>query len=287
MFIQTEPTSNPATLKFLPGRPVLSSGTLAFASLGESGRSPLAQRLFAIAGIEGIRLELESVVVSKVETMDWELLKPSILSAIMTHFTEGHPVVVEGEDPAPTADEVMESWDGDNEVAAKIKELLETRIRPAVEPDGGGVTYRGFKDGVVLLEFIGPAFNMLGGIENILRHYVPEVTRVTDFRDAMPKPGMETEEARAIQQILTERINPSIASHGGRITLVDVQDDTVYVRLEGGCQGCGMADVTLKQGVAQEIQRSVPAITQVLDVTDHAGGENPYYQPGKGGMSDY
>ncbi len=78
------------------------------------------------------------------------------------------------------------------------------------------------------------------------------------------------------------KINPQVASHGGRISLVDVQDDTAYIRLEGGCQGCGMADVTLKQGVATEIQALVPTISKVLDVTDHAGGANPYYQPGKG-----
>jgi Fe-S cluster biogenesis protein NfuA len=84
---------------------------------------------------------------------------------------------------------------------------------------------------------------------------------------------------------LEKQVNPSVAAHGGHISLVDVQDDTAYIRLEGGCQGCGMADVTLKQGVVTQIQQVAPSITNVLDVTDHAGGDNPYYQPGKGGVS--
>ena len=138
---------------------------------------------------------------------------------------------------------------------------------------------------MVYLEFQGSAFNLVTGIENMLRNYVPEVETVKDYRDALPKPGLETPEGKAIWAALEERINPSVASHGGHISLVDVQGDTAYIRLEGGCQGCGMADVTLKQGVATEIQRVAPAITNVLDVTDHAGGSNPYYQPGKGGMS--
>ena len=126
---------------------------------------------------------------------------------------------------------------------------------------------------------------MLDGIANMLRHYVPEVTDVVDYRDALPKPGLETPEGEAIRRVLDEQVNPAVASHGGHIALVDVQDDTVYIRLEGGCQGCGMADVTLKQGVETAIRREVPTIVNVLDVTDHAGGSNPYFQPGKGGAS--
>ncbi|MEE8279491.1 MAG: NifU family protein [Alphaproteobacteria bacterium] len=103
----------------------------------------------------------------------------------------------------------------------------------------------------------------------------------------MPKPGLETPEGEAIQRLLEERVNPSVAAHGGHISLVDVKDNTVYIRLEGGCQGCGMADVTLKQGVETEIKRVAPNITAVLDVTDHAGGTNPYFQPGKGGVSPF
>jgi len=97
--------------------------------------------------------------------------------------------------------------------------------------------------------------------------------------------GVDGDLVTRVQTVLDEKINPSVAGHGGHIALVDVRDDVVYIRLEGGCQGCGMADVTLKQGIETTIMREVPAISSVLDVTDHAGGSNPYFQPGKGGMS--
>ena len=105
--------------------------------------------------------------------------------------------------------------------------------------------------------------------------------------DAISKPGLETPTGKAVREVLDSRINPSVAGHGGHIALVDVQDDTAYIRLEGGCQGCGMADVTLKQGIETEIMQAVPQIRAVLDVTDHAGGTNPYYEPGKTGMSPF
>ncbi|HIC44790.1 MAG TPA: hypothetical protein EYO73_11095 [Sulfurimonas sp.] len=122
---------------------------------------------------------------------------------------------------------------------------------------------------------------------NVISHYVPEVRTVKDYRDAIPKPGLSTPEGRAIQAVLDEKINPAVAGHGGHISLIDVTEDTAFIRLEGGCQGCGMADVTLKQGVEVEIKGAVPSIAAVLDVTDHGGGSNPYYSPGKGGASPY
>ncbi len=100
-----------------------------------------------------------------------------------------------------------------------------------------------------------------------------------------PESGLDSEPGKAIQRLFDEHINPQVASHGGHIALVDVQGDTAYIRMGGGCQGCGMANVTLKQGVAKAIQAQIPTITNVLDVTDHGGGTNPYYQPGKGGTS--
>ena len=116
----------------------------------------------------------------------------------------------------------------------------------------------------------------------IMQHYAAGEPVIFDESQPLPKPGLDTQEGQVIQNLLELKINPQVASHGGHISLVDVQDDTAYIRLEGGCQGCGMADVTLKQGVAKEIQALVPAISKVLDVTDHAGGTNPYYQSGKG-----
>ena len=285
MFIQTEPAANPAIMKFLPGCAVMPSGTADFPDMSASAQSPLAQRLFAIEGVTGVSLDTVSITITKSDDQEWQSLKPTILSAIMDHFTTDQPIVIEQEGDEAAVDELIEDEDLDPEISAKLKDLIETRIRPAVAQEGSDVKYRGFKDGMVLLEFAGSAFFLMSSIENMLRHYVPEVKGVTDFRDAIPKPGLDTDEAKSIRRLLDERINPQVAGHGGHIALVDVQDDTVYIRLEGGCQGCGMADVTLKQGIATEIQALLPTITSVLDVTDHAGGTNPYYQAGKGGTS--
>ena len=278
MFIQTEALAAPDALKFLPGQPVLPSGTAHFQDAESSAGSPLAQRIFEVDGVTSVFFDPQSITVKKRDDTDWKALKPLILGIIMEHFTAGGPAVV-----AEQGADVPGDTGEDSEISAKIKDLIDTRIRPAAAQDGGDVIYRGFKDGVVLLEMIGSGTGLKDGIENMLRHYVPEVTGVSDYRDAIPKPGLETPEGKLIQALLDERVNPSVASHGGHISLVDVQDDTVYIRLEGGCQGCGMADVTLKQGIETEIKRAVPNITAVLDVTDHAGGSNPYYQPGKGG----
>ena len=281
MFIQTERTPDPATLKFLPGRPIMEKGTVNFTDAEKAGRSPLASNLFGLDGISGVFLGSDFITVTKSDDTGWEIMKTQIMGAIVRHFESGKPVVEapDGKVAGP------EETGAEDAISAQIKELIDTRIRPAATQDGGDVTYRNFKDGVVYLEFQGSAFSLMSPIENMLRNYVPEVEAVKDYRDALSKPGLETPEGKAILEILENQINPSVAAHGGHISLVDVQEDTVYIRLEGGCQGCGMADVTLKQGVATEIQRVVPSITNVLDVTDHAGGSNPYYQPGKGGMS--
>jgi Fe-S cluster biogenesis protein NfuA len=282
MFIETETTPDPTRLRFLPGRPVLPSGTAAFESPGAAGRSPLAQRLFEVEGVCGVFLDADSITVRKDDRKAWDHLKPRVLGAIMQHFTSGAPVLAEAESEAGAG-----AAGEDGEIAGRIRELIDTRIRPTAAQSGGNVVFKGFADGVVLLEMAGSAYGLKAGIENMLRYYVPEVTQVKDFRDAMPKPGLETPEGRLVHRIIEERINPAVAAHGGHVALVDVRDDTVYIRLEGGCQGCGMADVTLKQGIEVEIKQVVPAIARILDVTDHAGGTNPYYQPGKGGISPF
>ena len=280
MFIQTEITPDPATLKFLPGCPVPEKGTADFTDANDARRSPLATALFGVDGITGVFLGADFITVTKSDDKDWDIMKPRILTTIMEHFQSGKPVITGSAAATDPAESGVE-----DSIGAQIKDLIDTRIRPAATQDGGDVTYRGFKDGVAYLEFHGSASKLMEGIENMLRHYVPEVDAVKDHRDALPKPGLETPEGKAIQELLEEEVNPAVAAHGGHISLVDVQGDTAYIRLEGGCQGCGMADVTLKQGVATAIQRVVPGITKMLDVTDHAGGTNPYYQPGKGGVS--
>ncbi len=167
----------------------------------------------------------------------------------------------------------------------QVRELIESRLKPAVHGSGGDIEFHSFVGATVNLRLQGSAKAMLSRIETMLRQYVPEVEKVQDVMDAIPKPGLETPTGKAVREVLDSRINPAVAAHGGHISLIDVQGPRVFLRLEGGCQGCGMANVTLKQGVEAEIKRAAPEIQEVLDVTDHATGSNPYYQPGKGGAS--
>lgn len=283
MFIMSQPDTNPDRMKFLPGCSVLSMGTREFPDVVSAAQSPLAQSLFEIEGITSVHMDLNSITVSKSDEKDWQMMKPAVLGVIMDHFTAGKPVVLDQAGEEPTALEITEDAEVNSEAIATIKDLIETRVKPAAKDSGGEVNFHSFKDGVVMLEMSGNTFGLLVGIKSILQHYVPEVVGVADYRDSIPKPGLETPNGKAIRKLLDTSINPQVAGHGGHIALVDVLEDTVYLRLEGGCQGCGMADVTLKQGVATQIQALVPEITSVLDVTDHDGGNNPYYQPGKGG----
>jgi Fe-S cluster biogenesis protein NfuA len=181
MFIQTEPTPNPATLKFLPGRAVMEQGTANFPDRESAGRSPLAERLFTVPGVTGVFLGTDFVTVSKDEPTDWFQLKPAVLGVIMEHFTAGLPVLLDGSD---AAGEPADAED-DNEVVSQIKELLDTRVRPAVAQDGGDIIFHAFEDGVVYLHMQGSCSGcpsstatLKAGIENMLRHYVPEVQEV-------------------------------------------------------------------------------------------------------------
>ncbi|MBV8777284.1 MAG: NifU family protein [Alphaproteobacteria bacterium] len=179
MFIQTEQTPNPATLKFLPGCPVMSSGTANFPDAASAAaRSPLAERLFALPEVGGVFLGGDFITVTKSGGSDWLDLKPAVLTAIMDHFTSGQPVVT-GEQRANDADAE------DDEVVAAIKELLETRVRPAVAQDGGDIIFEDFEDGIVYLHMQGSCSGcpsstatLKAGIENMLRHYIPEVLEV-------------------------------------------------------------------------------------------------------------
>ncbi|MDX1711644.1 MAG: NifU family protein [Rhodovibrionaceae bacterium] len=179
MFIQTEETPNPATLKFLPGRTVLESGTADFRNGADTSRAPLAQRLFQVDGVEGVFFGADFVSITKADDKEWFLLKPAILGVIMEHFTAGRPVLLEDDIEAGAADEE------DDEVVAQIKELLDTRVRPAVAQDGGDILFHGFEDGVVYLHMQGACAGcpsstatLKMGIENLLRHYIPEVNEV-------------------------------------------------------------------------------------------------------------
>jgi len=182
MFIQTEPTPNPATLKFLPGRTVIASGTANFTEAETAARlSPLAERLFSLPEVTGVFLGADFITVTKDGAGDWYQLKPTILAVIMEHFTAGRPVLLAAVDSG-----VAEaSQEDEDEVVSQIKELLETRVRPAVAQDGGDIIFHNFEDGVVYLHMQGSCSGcpsstatLKMGIENLLKHYVPEVVEV-------------------------------------------------------------------------------------------------------------
>jgi Fe-S cluster biogenesis protein NfuA len=182
MFIQTEATPNPATLKFLPGRTVLPEGTLDMPDKAQAEQSPLAAKLFEIDGVSGVFFGSDFIAVTKTDG-EWHQLKPALLGAIMEHFMSGAPLVNAGGDAAAGADEFFEEKDA--ETVAIIKDLIETRVRPAVANDGGDITFRGFKDGVVYLDMKGACSGcpsstatLRHGIQNLLRHFVPDVVEV-------------------------------------------------------------------------------------------------------------
>ena len=179
MFIQTEATPNPETLKFVPGVDVMGPGTANFTSADEAARSPLATRLFDRDGVTGVFLGSDFITVTKDAGSDWTSLKASILGAIMEHFTAGLPVISE-DGPAEPAAEGEES-----EIVVQIKDLLDTRVRPAVAQDGGDIIFHGYEDGVVFLHMQGSCAGcpsstatLKYGIENLLRHYIPDVVEV-------------------------------------------------------------------------------------------------------------
>ncbi len=187
MFIQTEATPNPATLKFIPGRDVLDSGTMEFNSTDAAERSPLAQKIFGITGVTSVFYGLDFVTVTKSEDNDWQHMKPAILGAIMEHYMSGAPLMadgsVHGDVPVDGEDEFFD--EDDAETVDMIKDLIETRVRPAVANDGGDITFRGFKEGVVYLNMKGSCAGcpsstatLQHGIQNLLKHFVPDVIEV-------------------------------------------------------------------------------------------------------------
>src|SRR5512138_380923 len=183
MFIQTEATPNPATLKFLPGQPVLETGTLDMPTREAAAQSPLAAKLFDVANVGAVFFGSDFIAVTKTGG-EWQQLKPAILGAIMEHYVSGAPLLAG--DAIPTdaaADEFFDAKDA--ETVATIKDLIETRVRPAVAGDGGDITFRGFRDGVVYLNMKGSCAGcpsstatLQHGIQNLLKHFVPDVVEV-------------------------------------------------------------------------------------------------------------
>src|SRR5215813_12864754 len=182
MFIQTEATPNPATMKFLPGQAVLENGTLDLRDAEQAEQSPLAERLFGIPGVSGVFFGSDFITVSK-DAGEWQQLKPMILGAIMEHFMSGAPLLNDADAAAGDGEEFFDAADA--ETVATIKDLIETRVRPAVAGDGGDITFRGYKEGVVFLNMKGACSGcpsstatLRHGIENLLRHFVPDVVEV-------------------------------------------------------------------------------------------------------------
>jgi Fe-S cluster biogenesis protein NfuA len=181
MFIQTEPTPNPATLKFLPGRPVLETGTLDMPTKEAAVQSPLAEKLFDLPNVSGVFYGSDFISITKSDG-DWQQIKPAILGAIMEHYLSGAPLIANGSDAA-AEDEFFD--EKDSETVATIKDLIETRVRPAVAGDGGDITFKGYKEGVVFLQMKGACSGcpsstatLQHGIQNLLKHFVPEVTEI-------------------------------------------------------------------------------------------------------------
>lgn len=270
MFIQTESFDDPSRMRFTPGEPVLPAGLDDIGEDEAAARSPLVRRLLALPGIEGVALGRDDLTARKADGAEWYILKPSILGAIMEHYGSRDPIVA---DP----------------VTVRIVDLLNDRIRPAIEAYGGEVLFKKFADGTLTLELIGGGGPQKRSMmTNIITHHVPEVAAVTWVGDAprieLPeglferaKDGPKGPEADAVQTLLDDKVNPAVAAHGGRITLIDVADHVAYVRMEGGCQGCSASAITLQRGVENAILSEVPTIQGVVDVTDHASGANPFF----------
>ncbi len=188
MYIETETTPNPATLKFLPGRQVMSAGTREFTSPEDAEASPLAETLFGIGDVTGVFFGQDFLSVTAAPGTDWAQLKPQVVSVLLDHFVSEAPLFVGGDAggiAVPPEDEDVGDDPADSDIVAQIKDLIETRVRPAVANDGGDIVYRGFREGVVYLAMQGACSGcpsstatLKQGIEGLLKHYVPEVTEV-------------------------------------------------------------------------------------------------------------
>ncbi len=182
MFIQTEQTPNPQTLKFLPGKVVMENGTAFFQNVEEGANSPFAKRLFSLDGVEGVFFGSDFITITKSQSIEWSIMKPLVLGSIMDHYNSGDETIVKDQKNNNSS---LQSDEKDNDVVKQIKELLDTRVRPAVAMDGGDIIYDSFKDGIVYLHMQGACSGcpsstatLKMGIENMLKHYVPEVQEV-------------------------------------------------------------------------------------------------------------
>lgn len=268
MFVETRERDDPALMGFLPPEPVLPAGHAGLAEAEAAEASPLARRLLRVDGVAGVALGPDEIAVRRSGDAPWHVLKPPVLGAIVTHYGSGDPVLA--------GPDVMEAL-----------ALLDGRIRPAVESYGGGIRFHGLESGVLALELTGGGAGRKDMIANIVTHHLPGVREVAWSGDppppTVPDPtlltaSLEAPDAAAVGRFLDERVNPAVAAHGGRITLLGLVDRVAYVRMEGGCQGCSASAVTLRQGVRAAVTAEIDAVADVVDVTDHAGGLDPFYR---------
>ncbi len=182
MFIQTEVTPNPATLKFLPGQTLIDGGSAEFRSTDEATQSPLAQRLFTQQGVSGVFIGHDFISITKADDTDWSMLKPMVMAVIMEHLSTGQPIII--------GEMAQETFEDDDEISAQIRELIVTRVRPMVMQDGGDIEFDHFDDGIVYLRMRGACAGcpsstatLKMGIENMLKHFVPEVQDVRPIAD--------------------------------------------------------------------------------------------------------
>lgn len=205
LFIQTQSTPNPNSLKFIPGKPVLPAegSSIQFDSVRSSQRSPLARELFRIAGVERVFFSSDFISVTVADDADWSIVKPDVFSAVSDFYSSGNPILSDDLAVVPNADTLVH--EDDDEVVATVKELIETRIRPAVQEDGGDVVFKGITEkGIVQLEMQGScrgcpssAVTLKNGIENMLMHYVPEVSGVEEWKDEL----LQQVSAQQIEQL--------------------------------------------------------------------------------------
>ena len=183
MFSQTEPTPNPLTLKFLPGRVVMDNGTIFFQNKNDTTASPLAKVLFDIEGVSGVFFGSDFITITKEKDIDWQVIKPIILGSIMDHYNSGKEILINDDQKIENKEDKVAPKD--KEIVKQIKELLDTRVRPAVAMDGGDITFQKYDDGIVYLYMQGACSGcpsstatLKMGIENMLKHYIPEVSEV-------------------------------------------------------------------------------------------------------------
>ena len=268
------------------------------AAVATAARVAVFKRATSLGGVESL-IEHRASIEGPSTPVPPDLLRLSIglenpedliadLEQALEHSVTAEPAHAEGITSRGVDPEAKD--EPEDEVTARIKELLDEQIRPLLADRGGDLVFQNFTEGIVKLRIVGSpgaSVPIKENIGNLIRHYVPEVvdvqlvTTLTDTEGAL-RGGPSTSLSTSVQRVLDEQINPAVGDHGGSIRLMEVKDDIAYIRFEGGCQGCALANVTLRQGVEVMIKEQIPEIVAIVDVTDHAGGTNPYFETKKG-----